>query len=194
MASRWYSAAPCRGLIEAARDRRAHWHPIDGYSAAPCRGLIEAVLSPAVTPILGAALYSAAPCRGLIEARSPRPDTRRLRRVFRGSPPRPPFRQVSSRRSPPARPAYSAAPCRGLIEASSTAPARCGGPTSIPRLRAAASLKPQDARGRRMIVTRIPRLRAAASLKPLRSSPPSTVFIGIPRLRAAASLKQADLG
>ena len=63
--------------------------------------------------------------------------------------------------------AYSAALCRGLIEAPNS-PASTPGSWSIPRLYAAASLKPivpGDANP--VACDSIPRLYAAASLKPL---------------------------
>ena len=89
--ARKYSAALCRGLIEASRRRAAtgrirrciprlyaaaslkpprvvgaHRVRETVYSAALCRGLIEARAHVQVFPDLG--LYSAALCRGLIEA------------------------------------------------------------------------------------------------------------------------------
>ena len=86
--------------------------------------------------------YSAALCRGLIEAAD------------------------SSGRDDQLRRAYSAALCRGLIEAGrmpcwSAEVRRC-----IPRLYAAASLKPLDLAADVSEDISIPRLYAAASLKP----------------------------
>ena len=82
-----YSAALCRGLIEAPR-RRVAGETTAGYSAALCRGLIEAsagLRREAVTP----GRYSAALCRGLIEASENASPTTDHRPVFRGSMPRP---------------------------------------------------------------------------------------------------------
>ena len=160
-----YSAALCRGLIEAAprsgtsgtpgrriprlyaaaslkqpRGLQPRLHARRTYSAALCRGLIEA--RPVSSARVGQApQYSAALCRGLIEAPLPGPTA-----------------------SAP-RAGYSAALCRGLIEA-------CGGSGpggrsgwGIPRLYAAASLKRQPERLDGLRDRRIPRLYAAASLK-----------------------------
>ena len=106
-----FSAALCRGLIEAATSTTsasARWggfprlyaaaslkrlardprHPrMERFSAALCRGLIEA-MPPRLRPILRW-MFSAALCRGLIEAF--RPVFRRpgARAVFRGFMPRP---------------------------------------------------------------------------------------------------------
>ena len=158
-----YSAALCRGLIEAAPNtdlvtcgtngiprlyaaaslkQRAHQRARaenHAYSAALCRGLIEAE-TPLGRP-LQRPRYSAALCRGLIEA----------------------CLTVSG--SPRANP-YSAALCRGLIEAGRCCCRRGGDPHRIPRLYAAASLKPGTRqRSRDGCARRIPRLYAAASLK-----------------------------
>ena len=111
------------------------------YSAALCRGLIEACHT--VAAHSATAGYSAALCRGLIEA--------------------------SSARCPrwPACTSYSAALCRGLIEA------------CRPTMACTAS------------TSRIPRLYAAASLKPDSPSPITTHCKSYSRLYAAASLKLA---
>ena len=92
----WFSAALCRGLIEACSSRRrssiarpgfprlyaaaslkprveeqaAHVPP--GFSAALCRGLIEAQQAQRSDPG-GLTRFSAALCRGLIEALMARP-------------------------------------------------------------------------------------------------------------------------
>ena len=82
----WYSAALCRGLIEARtgssrRCRRSR------YSAALCRGLIEATSTPSTRP--SASRYSAALCRGLIEAAKAGSGLSSTWRVFCGFMPRP---------------------------------------------------------------------------------------------------------
>ena len=109
--------------------------------------------------------YSAALCRGLIEARVLwTPSHRGCAR-------------------------YSAALCRGLIEACGCALPSSVSRCCIPRLYAAASLKPQP---RELVLgrtVRIPRLYAAASLKPRVEAQDTRGDRGIPRLYAAASLK-----
>ena len=108
-----YSAALCRGLIEALEER-IDSHDNLRYSAALCRGLIEA---PTRTPVIVSTVsYSAALCRGLIEAPSGEP---------------------SGLVSHP----YSAALCRGLIEAIYVGGIAHVVDGRIPRLYAAASLK-----------------------------------------------------
>ena len=83
-----FSAALCRGLIEARGGRRTDSARSPAFSAALCRGLIEATLR-------GQAarrqeyLFSAALCRGLIEAMRPPPGDLILHAVFRGFMPRP---------------------------------------------------------------------------------------------------------
>ena len=68
-----------------------------------------------------------------------------------------------------------------------------GGGAGIPRLYAAASLKPLTL-GDRLAARprRIPRLYAAASLKPLEPLLAPLPTLGIPRLYAAASLKREE--
>ena len=86
----WYgafSAALCRGLIEARLDRDRHTRRRRRFSAALCRGLIEA---PAPTAAATrASRFSAALCRGLIEARMTWVRRYAARPVFRGFMPRP---------------------------------------------------------------------------------------------------------
>ena len=72
-----YSAALCRGLIEA-RVMRSHAASNHLYSAALCRGLIEASSASASASAVFTA-YSAALCRGLIEARIAAPRHRERR-------------------------------------------------------------------------------------------------------------------
>ena len=107
-----YSAALCRGLIEASKAVVLHVTFTPRYSAALCRGLIEAPtrrsgrggppdriprlyaaasLKRVVTMVEGHAhrLYSAALCRGLIEAERVSCYSSRSRYVFRGFMPRP---------------------------------------------------------------------------------------------------------
>ena len=164
-----YSAALCRGLIEAAAWPLRRRHRA-AYSAALCRGLIEAARSGSLSAER-IPRYSAALCRGLIEALMLPTGVDLFPR------------------------SYSAALCRGLIEARATVRIVGVFQHRIPRLYAAASLKqrarhlPGGARGR------IPRLYAAASLKHLRRDRP--VPRGrrrIPRLYAAASLKHRRRG
>ena len=82
----WFSAALCRGLIEARWTARSGSR-VAPFSAALCRGLIEAsrrwpgMVRP-VSP------FSAALCRGLIEALYSRTKSH-THCVFRGSMPRP---------------------------------------------------------------------------------------------------------
>ena len=143
--------------------RVSRWPAPGGYSAALCRGLIEArrasmliALARRGIPRLYAAAslkrhsgrfefgskrgYSAALCRGLIEAN-----------VLR-------VRIAPGRR-------YSAALCRGLIEAARGHCRMHPSMARIPRLYAAASLKPLACGGEGARDGRIPRLYAAASLK-----------------------------
>ena len=184
-----FSAALCRGLIEAWVAGTALHSSNEVFSAALCRGLIEATLlywslrlALSRFPRLYAAAslklgwhrtsravddeFSAALCRGLIEA------------------------SIRGRTSPSPFP-FSAALCRGLIEA---APGTGTGPQSargFPRLYAAASLKLQTAPLVSCLLIGFPRLYAAASLKrvhaPRRRAHRKSCF---PRLYAAASLKR----
>ena len=83
---RWFSAALCRGIIEApaVRSFRPHgWW----FSAALCRGLIEACNTTAQRPDDGP--FSAALCRGLIEATATGGCRTSGAAVFRGFMPRP---------------------------------------------------------------------------------------------------------
>ena len=135
-----FSAALCRGLIEARRPRT-----LQTSSGQRFPRLYAAASLKPQGPCLVVRLqrrFSAALCRGLIEA-SVKVST-------------------SRRRSP-----FSAALCRGLIEAT---PSTCGAPphgNRFPRLYAAASLKRHRfASTTRVSRTRFPRLYAAASLKP----------------------------
>ena len=61
-----FSAALCRGLIEALRGELAAVLAAEAFSAALCRGLIEAEIARASN--LSVSPFSAALCRGLIEA------------------------------------------------------------------------------------------------------------------------------
>ena len=158
-----FSAALCRGLIEAAgrgsTSRRGEGFP---------RLYAAASLKPsASTPLFRySATFSAALCRGLIEAAC-------LLGVRRALPSRFPrlYAAASLKRSRPAAdetqaPQFSAALCRGLIEARSAGASARRCPRRFPRLYAAASLKRarfDDFLPSRMIG--FPRLYAAASLK-----------------------------
>ena len=107
-----FSAALCRGLIEAGRDVRGINGGNPGFSAALCRGLIEApsrrgrapLRSPRFPRLYAAAslkraalpgmwrgksVFSAALCRGLIEAVQGSQQVSLLLCVFRGFMPRP---------------------------------------------------------------------------------------------------------
>ena len=107
-----FSAALCRGLIEARSPKGANTCSGCGFSAALCRGLIEAPVSAGTVrpfsprfPRLYAAAslklsgilavsviveqFSAALCRGLIEARLRGWRNRMRAIVFRGFMPRP---------------------------------------------------------------------------------------------------------
>ena len=161
-----FSAALCRGLIEAARRRPLRPASSTRFSAALCRGLIEAVLdfegrrgprrrfprlyaAASLKPLSEAGgmvvvtLFSAALCRGLIEAKS---GAERGEHELRGFPR---LYAAASLKRPvdddgaQIRLRFSAALCRGLIEA-------------------------RRWRARRRHLRRFPRLYAAASLKPAR--------------------------
>ena len=111
-----YSAALCRGLIEAAvemasRIRLTRMGIPRLYAAASLKQDID------IFEDIDRGVYSAALCRGLIEA---------------------PARPRQEHRTA----SYSAALCRGLIEASNDPRTRSSVPLRIPRLYAAASLKP----------------------------------------------------
>ena len=83
-----FSAALCRGLIEAPGDALAMSGLNGAFSAALCRGLIEA----RARDELGTrspATFSAALCRGLIEAPTRRGRPALGQHVFRGFMPRP---------------------------------------------------------------------------------------------------------
>ena len=84
---RGFSAALCRGLIEAHAIERTSPKG-EAFSAALCRGLIEAV-AVAVLGVLHFEPFSAALCRGLIEACIARAGRLLPLRVFRGFMPRP---------------------------------------------------------------------------------------------------------
>ena len=111
----------------------------DQYSAALCRGLIEAPFSHRPTGRCGR--YSAALCRGLIEAPRGSPSRASARacipRLYAAASLKP---QYPPRPCPRLAP-YSAALCRGLIEASARQSAAVADGVRIPRLYAAASLK-----------------------------------------------------
>ena len=82
-----FSAALCRGLIEACPSNgRSATRPCR-FPAALCRGLIEAAYWRSNRPSL--AVFSAALCRGLIEAIAPTCRALRSGSVFRGFMPRP---------------------------------------------------------------------------------------------------------
>ena len=110
-----FSAALCRGLIEATSAPSTGASPSSGFSAALCRGLIEAHIG--VSQLWGdwngfPRLYAAASLKPLsIIAMAFRPSR------------------------------FSAALCRGLIEASYPPPVDLARTHGFPRLYAAASLK-----------------------------------------------------
>ena len=142
-----YSAALCRGLIEASIAAQRCWTIWGVYSAALCRGLIEASGNLQGEHICAESLeYSAALCRGLIED-------------F-------PMRAFPA--------AYSAALCRASLKLPEFL-WRVVEDIGIPRLYAAASLKPVTDCKRAvnsLNIFGIPRLYAAASLKRRRSEAP----------------------
>ena len=111
-----FSAALCRGLIEAGRLSRACAVEVGRFSAALCRGLIEATCAHP-EPSRGAGsfprLYAAASLK--LEGVSPVARTvYRFPRLYAAaSLKRRPIRAVVRARQP-----FSAALCRGLIEAS----------------------------------------------------------------------------
>ena len=120
--------------------------PNDPFSAALCRGLIEA-MPPAPAPRVRHRGFSAALCRGLIEAGGSSAGSCRRGLRF----PRLYAAASLKRRQPrvgeraPAR--FSAALCRGLIEASRSSKACIVSRPRFPRLYAAASLKQGAGRG-----------------------------------------------
>ena len=82
-----FSAALCRGLIEARAGSRAVARAVARFSAALCRGLIEATMAgPCGTECR---VFSAALCRGLIEAWGSSFGRNGGASVFRGFMPRP---------------------------------------------------------------------------------------------------------
>ena len=81
-----FSAALCRGLIEAPRRLADGYRPV-AFSAALCRGLIEAGFIPITRDAVRE--FSAALCRGLIEATRIGVGTVQRQAVFRGFMPRP---------------------------------------------------------------------------------------------------------
>ena len=175
-----YSAALCRGLIEAAAAAGKLRVFPGRYSAALCRGLIEAMPQGCTTNL--SLKYSAALCRGLIEARyssrSAISVQRSIPRLYAAASLKQCITTVDRRHVG----AYSAALCRGLIEAGADFGWRQASAAGIPRLYAAASLKPHQG-GRRSAGCRgIPRLYAAASLKQLKDGqgiiPGGPVFRG----------------
>ena len=169
---RRFSAALCRGLIEASPRAREQALEHVMFSAALCRGLIEAGIWPTRStgiprcfPRLYAAAslkqlrqlsgrlrrqpFSAALCRGLIEARWParsrRPGGRFSAALCRGlieAPPAPAPRSSAAR-------TFSAALCRGLIEAPTSTSWCVIRTPGFPRLYAAASLKLRPGQRRR---------------------------------------------
>ena len=134
-----FSAALCRGLIEAGSRRpspelrpgcfprlyaaaslkhvrRGRRIEIESaFSAALCRGLIEAWEGP--HPPEAPSPFSAALCRGLIEAPNPKGAARsrhaRFPRLYAAAS----LKRGSTRASPRRAGSFSAALCRGLIEA-----------------------------------------------------------------------------
>ena len=184
-----FSAALCRGLIEAAPASGRGSSAAAGFSAALCRGLIEAGAGGG--PSRGRRSFSAALCRGLIEAASASP-RRRMRYGFSAALCR---GLIEARCCPSAtmrgRWAFSAALCRGLIEAGVTFIPVGDTSTRFPRLYAAASLKLEV--GVEHLVAHgdgFPRLYAAASLKRVGRADLHDDQGGFPRLYAAASLKR----
>ena len=198
-----FSAALCRGLIEAvARRACCSGHGIT-FSAALCRGLIEAP-PPSVPPPPAPSAFSAALCRGLIEARGgtspgcrscpgfPRLYAAASLKPARPSLPSPGFRPFSAalcrglieailrRKHVVPERRFSAALCRGLIEAMSPLSRSRFDREGFPRLYAAASLKPDQALCRAdWPPVCFPRLYAAASLKlggPPRGAPGRSGF------------------
>ena len=108
-----FSAALCRGLIEA-RVPRAIWWEMSAFSAALCRGLIEAGGNQRA--LLPYQRFSAALCRGLIEAtkvHSTRPRPRRFPRLYAAAS----LKRRHGYTPQRALESFSAALCRGLIEA-----------------------------------------------------------------------------
>ena len=158
-----FSAALCRGLIEACPGRKCSatgsWRfprlyaaaslkrvvfyrlvsAIGGFSAALCRGLIEACSLADSHP--APVLFSAALCRGLIEAHPCGELLLILAAVFSAALCRGLIEARRVRLKPINWAGFSAALCRGLIEA--WRPPRPTSPPNLgfPRLYAAASLK-----------------------------------------------------
>ena len=134
-----FSAALCRGLIEAARSVSPGMDGWSGFSAALCRGLIEAAY-PLSTP---AREWPGFP--RLYAAASLKP--RRIRVAVHRQPGFPRLYAAASLKRHERgdeihlAPRFSAALCRGLIEASGPTCSSCRCASSFPRLYAAASLK-----------------------------------------------------
>ena len=82
-----FSAALCRGLIEAVSRGSGRRHHARSFSAALCRGLIEA--DGGAKEAARVELFSAALCRGLIEAVFSASPRSFRESVFRGFMPRP---------------------------------------------------------------------------------------------------------
>ena len=115
LVARAFSAALCRGLIEATRQAEPQMNdPM--FSAALCRGLIEATRcrSRFASTLTG---FSAALCRGLIEARAVcgryGPSVGSFPRLYAAASLKPDGGVAGD----PAEASFSAALCRGLIEA-----------------------------------------------------------------------------
>ena len=134
-----FSAALCRGLIEAA--------PIHRMDSARIRRFPR--------------LYAAASLKHLY---LPFDSSRDIRfpRLYAAASLKPILGRHLGNRLPP----FSAALCRGLIEAAGRGRGPARGCAGFPRLYAAASLKPVDSlRFLDILTKRFPRLYAAASLK-----------------------------
>ena len=150
------------------------------FSAALCRGLIEAAVVAARR--VASLPFSAALCRGLIEAAGTAPPRARGRASFPRLYAAASLKQQCSRTPRRSHPWFSAALCRGLIEAGSFARYSFSRASGFPRLYAAASLKQSSLSPIAVPRCCFPRLYAAASLKPPPASTartsPRAVFRG----------------
>ena len=203
--ARPFSAALCRGLIEASPSEVSNMERYAcfprlyaaaslkqvagrneqgtdrGFSAALCRGLIEARCRPARRRRGRGCfprLYAAASLKPQI-AMAMRPMDFSFPRLYAAASLKPLHRRTHNR----GRGAFSAALCRGLIEACRLRPPPCRRNPCFPRLYAAASLKRGgDSRSPTSPTPRFPRLYAAASLKrdggPGLGGPGQSVFRG----------------
>ena len=207
-----FSAALCRGLIEASLGSRASADSVACfprlYAAASLKRSARETIVDATAkrfPRLYAAaslklrhapglelaihrfprLYAAASLKLVLEGIGLAHDGERFPRLYAAA-----SLKQACRPRPGRRPGlFSAALCRGLIEAGPPTGPSCAALGRFPRLYAAASLKPPAALADDGPLEGFPRLYAAASLKRGDVSISPAELSSFPRLYAAASLK-----